>query len=123
LDLYGLQNPLLKKRASNPQCQPRLQNQEKRGRSSSTTPSASDAMGIKLARKNLLNPFMEPTPVIVAIGTLLISKPIRKLKVQEFILNPSPAIDAIKKKGQNIMRVPILSMTFNAKTAIKISTR
>jgi hypothetical protein len=80
-------------------------------------------MGIKLARKNLLNPFMEPTPVIVVIGTLLISKPIRKLKVQESKPNRLPAIDAIKRKGQNIMQVPTSSTIFNVRTAIKISMR
>jgi hypothetical protein len=78
---------------------------------------------LKPAKESLPNPFMEPTPATVATGISRMSKPMGKQKGEEFILNPSPVIDVIRGKGQNIMRAPISSMTFNVKTAIKTSTR
>jgi hypothetical protein len=77
----------------------------------------------KSAKGSLLSPFMEPIPATVATGISRMSRPMPKQEGQEFMQNPSPVIDVIRRKGQNIMQAPISSMTFNAKTAIKTSTR
>jgi hypothetical protein len=66
---------------------------------------------------------MEPIPATVATWTLLISRPTLRQKGRGFIPNRLPVIDAIKRKGQNIMQVPTSSMIFNVRTAIKISMR
>jgi hypothetical protein len=66
---------------------------------------------------------MEPIPAMVATGTLQTSKPMERQKGEEFIPNPSPAIDVIRRKEPNITPVPTLSMIFNVRIAILISTR
>jgi hypothetical protein len=66
---------------------------------------------------------MEPIPATVATGTLLTLKPMSRQKGRGFMPNRLPVIDVIKRKGQNIMQAPTLSMMFNVRTAIKISMR
>jgi hypothetical protein len=65
---------------------------------------------------------MEPIHVIVATGISPMSKPMGKPKGAKFIRSRSPATGVIRKRGQSIMPAPILSMMFNVKTVIKIST-
>jgi hypothetical protein len=78
--------------------------------------------GIRLARESLHNLFTGLIPVIVVTGTLLISIPTQKLKARESMLNQLRVTGVIKRRGQSIMPAPLLSMTFNVKTVIKIST-
>jgi hypothetical protein len=77
----------------------------------------------KISERKFPSLFMEPTPVTVATMTSQMSRPMPKPKGREFIQSRLPAIDVIRRKGQSIMQAPISSMIFNAKIAIKTSTR
>ena len=123
----------LKKRAPNPQWRPNLLKQRKRGRNSSskagnivmsvsTTPNAWVAMN-KIIERKFAQSVHGANSCNSCHWDITDVKAHVKAKEQEFIPSRSPAIDVIRKKGQNIMQAPISSMTFNAKTAIKTSTR